>query len=180
METFLWTFTFKDDFEPKFRMPFRMMRGPLGFVAVQVLNMMIKKVIPEHCPITDEGLQYYLDAMPTVRSRRAMLEFVRLNPLHGKPQASVDFMERIRSGLPRLWVPVTWLKATPGVVPRDDYAPSLKKLDELHGLLPHLRVKPFGPGHHFLAEERPERVVELVTETIHEYASAASQTHVLA
>jgi haloalkane dehalogenase len=180
METFLWTFTFKDDFEPKFRMPFRMMRGPLGFVAVQVLNMMIKKVIPEHCPITDEGLQYYLDAMPTVRSRRAMLEFVRLNPRPGKPQASVDFMERIRSGLPRLWVPVTWLKATPGVVPRDDYAPSLKKLDELHGLLPHLRVKPFGPGHHFLAEERPERVVELVTETIHEYASAASQTHVLA
>ena len=38
METFLWTFTFEDDFEPKFRMPFRMMRGPLGFVAVQVLN----------------------------------------------------------------------------------------------------------------------------------------------
>ena len=30
METFLWTFTFKDDFEPKFRMPFRLMRGPLG------------------------------------------------------------------------------------------------------------------------------------------------------
>jgi haloalkane dehalogenase len=28
METFLWTFTFEDDFEPKFRLPFRLMRGP--------------------------------------------------------------------------------------------------------------------------------------------------------
>src|SRR5258706_9864884 len=84
METFLWTFTFEDDFEPKFRLPFRMMRGPLGFVFVQVLNLMIKKLIPEYCAITDEGMRYYLDSTPTVRSRRAMLEFVRLNPIHGK------------------------------------------------------------------------------------------------
>jgi haloalkane dehalogenase len=180
METFLWTFTFKDDFEPKFRMPFRMMRGPLGFVFVQMLNMMTKKVIPEHCPITDEGMQYYLDSMPTVRSRRAMLEFIRLNPLHGKPQASIDFMERIRTALPRLRVPVTWLKATPGVVPSDDYPPSLRKLDELHKLLPQLDVKAFGPGHHFLAEENPGRVVELITDTIRQQASATTRRPVLA
>ena len=48
------------------------MRGPLGFVFVQVLNMMTKKAIPEHCPITEEGLQYYLDSMPTVSSRRVV------------------------------------------------------------------------------------------------------------
>lgn len=166
METFLWTFTFKDDFEPKFRVPFRMMRGPLGFFFVQVLNMMIKKVIPEHCAITDEGMRHYLDSMPTVRSRRAMLEFVRLNPLHGKPQASVDFIESVRQGLQALRTPVTWLKASPGVVPSDDYPPSLKKLEELKSLLPRMVMKQFGPGHHFLAEENPERVVELVLEAI--------------
>ncbi|MBK7585779.1 MAG: hypothetical protein IPI67_37030 [Myxococcales bacterium] len=33
------------------------MRGPLGFFLVQVLNMMIKNVIPEHCAITDEGME---------------------------------------------------------------------------------------------------------------------------
>jgi hypothetical protein len=37
-----------------------------------------------------------------------------------------------------------------------------------------------GPGHHFLAEENPDRVVELGTETILEHASAASRTAVLA
>jgi haloalkane dehalogenase len=168
METFLWTFTFKDDFEPKFRMPFRMMRGPLGFFFVQVLNMMVKQVIPEHCPITDDGLRHYLDAMPTVRSRRAMREFVRLNPLHGKPRASVEFIEEIRARLPHLTVPITWLKARPGVVPNDDYPPSLRRLTELVELQPRIRVKDFGPGHHFLAEENPRRVVELVVEAIEE------------
>jgi len=166
METFLWTFTFEDDFEPKFRTPFRLMRGPLGFFFVQAMNMMMKKVIPEHCAIMDEGMRYYLDSVPTVRSRRAMLELVRLNPLHGKPQASVDFIESVRKGLPTLRTPVTWLKASPGVVPSDDYPPSLKKLEELRSLLPRMVIKQFGPGHHFLAEENPKRVVELVVQTI--------------
>lgn len=175
METFLWTFTFADDFDPKFRMPFRLMRGPMGFFFVQVLNMMTKKVIPEHCPITDEGLQYYLDSMPTIRSRRAMRDFVRLNPLHGKPTASVEFIEHIRAGLPRLRVPLTWLKARPGVVPSDDYPPSLKKLEELTRLMPQMQLKDFGPGHHFLAEENPSRVVELVVEAIRERTPAPAR-----
>lgn len=170
METFLWTFTFEDDYEPKFRIPFRLMRGPLGYFFVQVLNMMVKKLIPEHCPITEEGLQHYLDAMPTVRSRRAMREFVLLNPLHGEPQASVDFINRIRSRLPKLSLPVTWLKATPGVVPSDDHPRSLARLDDLRLLLPQMIVKDFGPGHHFLAEENPGRVVDLVVETIREHS----------
>lgn len=165
-ETFLWTFTFHGDFEPKFRMPFRMMRGPLGFLFVQVFNMMMKKLIPEHCPITKEGMRYYLNSVPTIRSRRAMLEFVRLNPLDGTPQASVEFIENIRSRLPGLRVPVTWLKATPGVVPSDDHPPSLRQLEELKTLLPTMVVKQFGPGHHFLAEENPERVIELIVESV--------------
>lgn len=57
METFLWTFICAEDLAPKFRLPFRLMRGPLGFFLVQVLNMMMKNVIPEHCAITDEGME---------------------------------------------------------------------------------------------------------------------------
>jgi haloalkane dehalogenase len=166
METFLWTFTFAQDFEPKFRMPFRLMRGPLGFFFVQVLNMMIKKLIPEHCPITDEGMKYYLGSFPTIRSRRAMLAFVRLNPLHGKPTSSVEFIRELREGLAKLKLPVAWLKASPGVVPSDDYPRSLRKLEDLKSLLPQLQIRDFGPGHHFLAEENPQQVVKLVAEAI--------------
>lgn len=166
METFLWTFTFEEDFEPKFRMPFRLMRGSLGYFFVQVMNMMIRQVIPEHCPITPDGMQHYLDSMPTVRSRRAMREFVQLNPLNGEPPDSVEFIESIRARLRAVDLPVTWLKAHPGVVPSEDYPPSLRKFEELRRLLPAMVVRDFGPGHHFLAEERPDRVVDLLVESI--------------
>jgi haloalkane dehalogenase len=168
METFLWTFTFADDFQRKFRMPFRLMRGPAGFVFVQVMNMMTKRLIPQHCPITDEGLQYYLDGTPTVRSRRAILEFVRLNPLHGKPQASVKFIEEIRVRLPELKLPVTWLMPSPGVIVSADYPPSQAKFDRFKTLVPGIEVKPFGLGHHFLSEENPVRVAEMVSQTLAE------------
>ena len=59
--------------------------------------------------------------------------------------------------------PVMWIKATPGVVPSDDYPPHRKRLDEVKALIPHMVIQQFGPGHHFLAEERPERVAELVS-----------------
>jgi hypothetical protein len=67
METFLWTFTFADCFHPTFRAPFRLMRSPAGFLAVQVFNLLTKRLIPEHCPITDDGMQYYLKSTPSVR-----------------------------------------------------------------------------------------------------------------
>lgn len=166
METFLWTFTWVDDFEPKFRTPYRMMRGPLGFVFVQLMNMMIRKLIPEHCPISPEGMRRYLDDTATIESRRAMLEFTRLLPLEGQPVASTEFMDQLRVDLAALHHPVTWLKATPGVIPSDDYPPALQRLENLRSILPDLRIRDFGPGHHYLSEERPERVVELLTETL--------------
>lgn len=173
METFLWTFTFADDFHPKFRLPFRLMRGPAGYLMVQVFNLMVKKLIPEHCPITEDGMRYYMDSMPTIRSRRAMLELVRLNPLHGRPRESVRFIEEIRARLPGLRLPVTWLMPSPGVIVSEDYPPSQAKFERFKALLPGLQVKAFGPGHHFLAEENPHRVAQLVSETIREKGLAA-------
>jgi haloalkane dehalogenase len=173
METFLWTFTFADDFHPKFRASFRLMRGPAGFVVVQVFNLLTKKLIPQHCPITTDGTHYYLNSTPTVRSRRAQLAFVRLNPLHGKPRESVQFIEEIRSRLLGLTVPVTWLMPSPGVIVSEDYPPSQAKFERFKTLIPGLEVKEFGAGHHFLAEENPQRVAELVSETIREKRLAA-------
>jgi haloalkane dehalogenase len=177
METFLWTFTIADDYHPKFRVPFRLMRGPTGFVAVQMFNIMTKKVIPQHCPITSDGMQYYLNCVPTIRSRRGQLAFVRLNPLHGKPRASVQFIQEIRNRLPDLKVPVTWLMPSPGVIVSEDYPPSQAKFERFRALMPSLEVKHFGPGHHFLSEENPQRVAELVSETIREKGLAARKEH---
>ena len=56
----------------------------------------------------------------------------------------------------------------PRIVPSDEYPPSLRRLAELKAKLPHLVFKDFGPGHHFLAEENPERVAALLSEWMDE------------
>lgn len=163
METFLWPMTWEDDFDPKFRTPFKLMRSPFGYIFTQVFNIMTKKLIPEHCPISSEALAYYIQSCPTVASRKALGSFPKLLPVDGKPKASYELFLEIQAGLKSFKAPVLWIKATPGVVPSDDYPPQAKRLDEIKALIPHMVIQSFGRGHHFLAEERPERVAELVS-----------------
>ncbi|MGB5082316.1 MAG: hypothetical protein WBO23_16430, partial [Burkholderiales bacterium] len=141
---------------------------PLGFVMVQVMNMMIKKLIPQHCPISPEALRQYVDAFPTIGSRRAMRAFPKLLPVDGEPKESYEFFEEIQQALPRLAFPIAWIKATPGIVPSDEFPPSLERLEELKKRIPHLSMKSFGPGHHFLAEENPDRLVRLLADWMRE------------
>jgi len=168
MESFLWPMTWEDDFSPEFRMPFKLMRSPVGYIFTQVFNIMTKKLIPEHCPISRDALNYYINSCPTIGSRNALGTFPKLLPVEGKPKASYEFFMAIQEGLKSFKAPVMWIKATPGVVPSDDYPPQRKRLDEMKALIPHMVIQQFGPGHHFLAEEQPERVAELVSGWINE------------
>lgn len=163
MESFLWPMTWEEDFSPEFRMPFKLMRSPFGYLFTQVFNIMTKKLIPEHCPISPDSLNHYINSCSTIGSRNALGAFPKLLPVEGKPKASYDFFMELQRGLKSFKAPVMWIKATPGVVPSDDYLPQRKRLDEVKALIPHMAIKQFGPGHHFLAEERPERVAELVS-----------------
>ena len=52
-------------------------------------------------------------------------------------------------------------------MPSDDHPLALKKLWQLQQLQPRITVRAFGPGHHFLSEEHPARVVDMVVEAIH-------------
>ncbi len=173
METFLWPMTFESDFDPNFRLPFKLMRSPLGFIMVQVMNMMINKLIPQYCPMSKETMDRYNAAFPTIASRRAMREFPRLLCVDGKPKASGEFLERLLRELPKTEFPVAWIKAVPGVVPNDDFPPSLKRFENLRKSMPRMVVKDFGPGHHFLAEENPEKLSNILIEWIRDIARLA-------
>lgn len=165
-ETFLWPMTWANDFAPKFRTPFRIMRSPVGFLMVQVMNMMVKRLIPQNCPISREALARYVEDLPTVRSRRAMRAFPCLLPVEGEPAESAAFFSELEDGLRRFDRPVVWLLPSPGIVLSDEFPPSLKRLDWLKERIRRLDVRPYGPGHHFLAEEDPQRVSEKVVEAI--------------
>lgn len=172
METFLWPMQWVRDFPPEFRTPFKLLRTPLGFVMIQVMNFMSKKMIPRHCPIAKESLDYYINSCPTVRSRRAMREFPKLLPVEGEPRESFDFIMQLQEGLARASFPIVWFKATPGVVPSDDYPSTMQGFEELKKKVPRIVVRDFGSGLHFLSEVNPARVVEMLAEWLGEIAQS--------
>ena len=171
METFLWSMTWEEDFDPTFKRPFKLMRTPLGKVFTQGMNILVNKIIPEHCPISDESLQYYRNSTPTYKSRKAIGDFPKLIPINGLPKASQDFADRLEAGLHKLTFPFVWFVANPGVIISELNPIGLGRLESLKEHLPQLQIREFGPGHHYLSEENPARVVEMVVSWVSELQS---------
>lgn len=164
METFLWPFMYKDDYDPAFVLPFRLMRSPIGGLFSKRMNLMIDKLIPEHCPISEESLQYYRDSVPDYKSRKAIGDFPRMLPTNGKPKESNDFALNLQQGLHNIAFPVLWIKAEPGVVISKNNPIGLERLEDLSRRMPSLTIRDFGHGYHFLTEENPVKVATMVAE----------------
>ena len=161
METFLWDMSWKDF--GKLAPVFRLMRSPAGYVMLQTMNFFVNKILPgsvirkQH--MTPEVMKRYRAPFPTAASRRSIRAFPALLPIDCSPAESSAFMEEIASGLPKLSCPVLWIKATPGaIITRNtEY-----RLTALSALLPRLAVAEFGPGLHYLQEDDPERLAEML------------------
>ncbi len=171
METFLWPFTYKDDYASEFIVLFKLMRSPFGFLFSKVLNVMINKMIPDHCPISEQSLQYYRDSVPTYRDKRAIGDFPKMLPINGIPKASYDFALELQDGLQDILFPVLWIKANPGTIISENNPIGFGRLDQLKRLIKDLTIRDFGPGYHFLSEENPERVVTMVSGWVNELST---------
>lgn len=162
METFLWDTAWKDF--GKLKPAFRLFRSPVGYLMIQVMNFFVNKVLPGSVVrkenMTKEIMDQYRLPFPTVASRRSVRVFPQLIPIEGQPETSRLFIEEIEGRLRQLDVPVLWIKATPGVIITGD---TDYRLVALAARLPRLRVEEFGPGLHYLQEDDPGKLVELIT-----------------
>jgi haloalkane dehalogenase len=173
METWLWPMTYEQDFQRRFVLPFKLMRSPVGGLFSRGLNIMVERLIPEHCPISRESLDHYRASLPGYRARKALGDFPRLLPVGGSPRASHDFAAELQAGLARIRFPVLWLKADPGVVVSVQNPCGLGRIEELSSRLSGLVVRDFGPGYHFLSEEDPGRVALMVGSWLKELRTGA-------
>ena len=165
-ETFLWPMTYADDFDPNFTVPFKLMRSPVGDVFSRGLNIMVNRLIPEHCPISEESLQVYRDSQPTFRSRKALGDFPKIMPIDQKPADSYRFALEMQRGLEGIAFPVTWFTCTPGTVVSQNNPIGRGRLDALQRTWPQLVIQDFGPGNHFLGEENPTRLAAMISEWV--------------
>ena len=163
METFIWPLAWKDF--GKFAAGFRLFRSPLGYVLIQVMNAFVNRVLPgavlKRENMTEEVMSHYREPFPTIDSRRAVRVFPQLLPIAGRPPESDQFFEELQQKLRSVTFPVLWLKAEPGVIVSVDTAYHLSILQKM---LPQLIIKDFGPGLHYLPEDDPGKIVDLVVE----------------
>jgi haloalkane dehalogenase len=163
METFLWNMLW-DDFG-KYKQAFKLFRSPAGYLMIQVMNFFVNKILPgsvaQRKNMTEEIMRHYREPFPTIRSRRAIRAFPQHLPIECKPPESYEFIEAIEQRLPAAKFPVLWIKATPGAI--------ISEITEYHLItlkarLPQLEVKEFGPGLHYLQEDDPQKIAELIVE----------------
>jgi len=165
METFLWDMAWQDF--GKFQPVFKLFRSPLGYFMNQVMNFFVDIVLPGGVArkenMTKEIMRRYREPFPTIGSRRAIKVFPQLIPIAGEPEESSGFIEELEQMLPGAKFPVMWIKAAPGVLITDN---TEYHLTALKARLAQLEVKDFGPGLHYLQEDDPDKIVELLVEWI--------------
>ncbi len=175
METFVWPLAWKDF--GRFTVVFRLLRSPLGYVAAQVMNVFVNKILPNSVMrkenMTKEVMRHYREPFPTVSSRRAIGAFPKLLPIAGRPQESDLFIEDVQKKLQGVKFPVLWIKATPGAIISKD---TEYHLDILQKTLPQLIIRDFGPGMHYLPEDGPDRLVALITDWVRQYRAGAASS----
>ncbi len=168
METFLWDLSWEDF--GKAKALFRLFRSPLGYLMIQVMNFFVDRVIPgavlKKENITPEIMRHYQEPFPTIRSRRAVRRFPCLLPIEGKPKESWLFIKKVEEKLPLLKCPVMWIKAVPGAIISKD---TEYRLIELSARLPQLVVADFGPGLHYLQEDDPDKIADLILSWMRQY-----------
>jgi len=165
METFLWDTSWKD--YGKFKTVFKLFRSPIGYFMIQVMNFFVNKILPGSVVrkenMTREVMDHYRQPFPTVASRKPVRVFPQLIPIEGRPETSRLFIEEIEDSLRRLDIPVLWIKASPGAIITSitEY-----RLVAMAARMPKLAVKEFGSGLHYLQEDDPRKLAEIIAEWI--------------
>ena len=162
METFLWDIAWKD--LGRFKPVFKLFRSPMGYFMIQVMNIFVNKILPGAVVrkenMTEEVMGHYLQPFLTVSSRRPVRVFPQLIPIEGRPETSWRFIEKIEAHLQKLTCPILWIKATPGalITHETEY-----RLAALSARLPRLSLMEFGPGLHYLQEDNPGKLADMIT-----------------
>ncbi len=163
METFLWPLAWKDF--GKYATLFRLFRSPAGYILLQVMNGFVNNVLPgavlQKENVSEEVMRHYREPFPTISSRRAIRAFPKLLPIEGLPADSDAFFEELRQKIRTITCPVLWIKAVPGLILSTETEYHLSLLKKM---LPQLIVKEFGPGLHYLQEDNPDKIADLLSE----------------
>ena len=162
METFMWDMRWQS-FPTKLRVMLWLLRSPVGFIMIQVMNIFINQFIfagvVNKENLTDEVMRGYREPFSTIKSRRAIRAFPKLLPIQGNPRASVEMMKEVENGLGSLSCPMLWILSEQGTLTEKD-------IPWLREKIPQIETENFGNGRHFMQEDNPEKLSRIISDWI--------------
>jgi haloalkane dehalogenase len=145
-----------DGFPPDFKMGFKMMRSPLGWFLISVLNIFVNQILPKAVvrPLTPEEKRYYEAPFKTIRSRKPVRRWPMEIPIDGKPADMQEIVAFYSGRLQQSDLPKLLFYASPGGII------DAKTLEWCRKHLKNLTTVDIGQGIHYLQEDNPHLIGE--------------------
>ena len=149
-----------DDFPANFRIAFRLMRTPIGYLMINVANLFIKQMLPQAIvrKMSDAEMAVYGKPYPTISSRQPLLNWARSVPIDGKPADVHRIISNYSQWLQVTDMPKLFFYATPGAVIDAETAKWVQDN------FPNLTSFDMGAGIHFVQEDNPHFLGEKIAE----------------
>jgi len=143
-------------FPPDFKKGFKMMRSPLGWFPISVLNMFVKQILPKAIvrKLTGEEKRYYGEPYKSIRSRRPVRRWPMEIPIDGKPADMQEVVSAYSEGLQQSDLPKLLFYASPGGII------NAQDVEWCKEHLKNLNTVDIGNGIHFLQEDNPHLIGE--------------------
>ena len=149
-----------DDFPANFRIAFRMMRSPIGYLMINVANMFIKQMLPQAIvrQMSDAEMAVYSQPYPTFGSRKPLLNWARSVPIDGQPADVHNIISNYSQWLQKTDLPKLFFYATPGAVIDSETARWVQDS------FPNITSHDMGAGIHFVQEDNPHFLGQKIAE----------------
>jgi len=138
------------------RMGFKLFRSPFGWFLISVMNVFVKRLVPEMIvrQLSVEEQKYYQSPYKTIRSRRPVRQWPLEIPINGKPSDVHEVISHYSQKLQESELPKLLLYANPGLAIDSDMVEWSRQNFK------NLRAVDVGEGLHFIQEDNPHLIGE--------------------
>lgn len=151
MEALIKTMTWKE-FPTDYKIIFKLIRAPyIGWFMLSVLNMFLKKVVPDSIirTLSKEEFDHYMKPYPTIASRKPVRAWPQQIPIDGKPEGVYKIIDAYNKWLKTSDVPKLCLYAHPGAII------TKKEVEFIGNNFPNTKMIDIGKGKHYVQEDSP-------------------------
>lgn len=157
------------DFDPEFRIGFRLMRTPgIGWLMNSLANVFVKQIVPQAVEreLTRQEKAAYAAPYPTIASRKPVAQWPCEIPINGSPAHTHNIISRYSQWLQETEIPKLLFHAQPGGLIKEESVQWARQ----H--LPNLETVDIGRGLHYVQEDNPHQIGEELASWIQQKVKA--------